>query len=115
MPGDPGAPVVTNARVYYHYTRGCGCNGHPAFPTPSKGRRILATTRTHRAAGSQICVNRAFGQRTATDIRRRRGYINPPGTSGLLAFELESEHDGIYTIERRPRRPPPAALVLLPG
>src|SRR6204780_3686404 len=37
MPGDPGATVVTNARAYYHYTRGCGCNGHPAFPTPSLG------------------------------------------------------------------------------
>src|ERR1700704_5214926 len=35
MPGDPGATVVTNARAYYQYTRGCGCNGHPAFPTPS--------------------------------------------------------------------------------
>jgi len=49
MPGDPGATVVTNARAYYHYTRGCGCNGHPAFPappwgsaTPSLGRRISA-------------------------------------------------------------------------
>ena len=34
MPGDPGATVVTNACVYYSYTRGCGCNGHPAFPAP---------------------------------------------------------------------------------
>ena len=34
MPGDPGATVVTNARAYYNYTRGCGCNGHPAFPAP---------------------------------------------------------------------------------
>jgi hypothetical protein len=37
MPGDPGATVVTNARAYYHYTRGCGCNGHPAFPAPPLG------------------------------------------------------------------------------
>ena len=37
MPGDPGATVVTNARAYYHYTRGCGCNGHPAFPAPLLG------------------------------------------------------------------------------
>jgi antitoxin CptB len=29
---------------------------------------------------------------TATDIRQHQGYINPPGTSGLLAFELELEH-----------------------
>jgi hypothetical protein len=35
MPGDPGATVVTNACAFYHCARGCGCNGHPAFPTPS--------------------------------------------------------------------------------
>jgi antitoxin CptB len=28
------------------------------------------------------------------DIRRSQGYINPPGTSGLLAFEMESEMTG---------------------
>jgi hypothetical protein len=37
MPGDPGATVVTNACAFYHCARGCGCNGHPAFPTPSLG------------------------------------------------------------------------------
>src|SRR5258708_38953240 len=42
MPGDPGELVVTNARAYYHYTRGCGCIGHPAFPTPSVGRKVHA-------------------------------------------------------------------------
>jgi hypothetical protein len=42
MPGDPGATVVTNACVLLPYTRGCGCNGHPAFPTPFVGRRIHA-------------------------------------------------------------------------
>src|SRR6201996_3458999 len=35
MPGDSGATVVTNARATTFYTRGCGCIGHPAFPTPS--------------------------------------------------------------------------------
>src|SRR6185312_13444462 len=34
MPGDPGATVVTNACVLLLTTRGCGCNGHPAFPAP---------------------------------------------------------------------------------
>src|ERR1700722_7744656 len=42
MPGDPGATVVTNACVLLPYTRGCGCNGHPAFPTPSLGRIVQA-------------------------------------------------------------------------
>jgi hypothetical protein len=35
MPGDPGATVVTCLRAFYFCTQGCGCNGHPAFPTPS--------------------------------------------------------------------------------
>src|SRR6202042_3495938 len=42
MPGDPGATVVTNACVLLPYTRGCGCNGHPAFPAPLLGRRLHA-------------------------------------------------------------------------
>src|SRR6202048_3985640 len=32
-----------------HCTRGCGCNGHPAFPTPSWANGSC-TTRAHRAA-----------------------------------------------------------------
>jgi len=37
----------------------------------------------------------------------------PPGTSGLLALGWILENDGIDTIERRPRRPPQAAIVSL--
>src|ERR1700722_20459492 len=36
-PGVLGEPVVTNSRVFYFYTRGCGCAGAPAFPAPSDG------------------------------------------------------------------------------
>jgi hypothetical protein len=35
MPGVSGVTVVTNARAYYHTTRGCGRIGRPAFPAPS--------------------------------------------------------------------------------
>jgi hypothetical protein len=42
MPGDPGATVVTNACAFYHCARGCGCKGHPAFPTPFVGRKVHA-------------------------------------------------------------------------
>src|SRR6185369_11086675 len=37
----------------------------------------------------------------------------PPGTSGLLAFEMEWDNDGYDTIKRWPRRPPQAASVPL--
>ncbi len=38
MPGDSGVLVVARVRsITTRCTRGRGCNGHPAFPTPSKG------------------------------------------------------------------------------
>src|SRR5450432_3702194 len=43
MPGDSGVLVVTRVRfTNAKCTRGRGCSGHPAFPTPSKGREINA-------------------------------------------------------------------------
>jgi len=35
----PGVLVVTNARAYYHYTRGCGCSGarHSLRPLNEEG------------------------------------------------------------------------------
>ena len=57
MPGDPGATVVTNARAYYHYTRGCGCNGHPAFPTPFVGRIVYAQLGRYPHRGNaKVCL-----------------------------------------------------------
>jgi hypothetical protein len=39
-PGDSGVLVVTRVRsTTTKCTRGRGCNGHLAFPTPSKGER----------------------------------------------------------------------------
>jgi hypothetical protein len=43
MPGDSGVLVVTRVRsTTTKCTRGRGCNGHPAFPTPFMGREINA-------------------------------------------------------------------------
>src|SRR2546421_3479086 len=43
MPGDSGGPsVITLVCSLPFRTRGCGCIGHPAFPTPSVGRKIHA-------------------------------------------------------------------------
>jgi len=39
--GDSGVLVVTRVRsTTTKCTRGRGCQGHPAFPTPSQGRKI---------------------------------------------------------------------------
>jgi hypothetical protein len=35
MPGESGVTVVTNLRVFYFYTQGCGRIERPAFPAPS--------------------------------------------------------------------------------
>jgi hypothetical protein len=43
MPGESGVLVVTRVRsTNTKCTRGRGCSGHPAFPTPSRGREIHA-------------------------------------------------------------------------
>src|SRR5260370_7076462 len=43
MPGDSGVLVVTRVRsTNTKCTRDRGCSGHPAFPTPSLGRKIYA-------------------------------------------------------------------------
>src|SRR5450631_1783349 len=52
MPGDSGVLVVTRVlSTTTTCTRGRGCNGHPAFPTPL-GAKDSCTTRAHRAARS---------------------------------------------------------------
>jgi hypothetical protein len=54
MPGDSGVLVVTRVRsTNTKCTRGRGCSGHPAFPTPSKGAKLPCTTRAQRAARSR--------------------------------------------------------------
>jgi hypothetical protein len=54
--GDSGVLVVTRVRsINTKCTRGRGCHGHPAFPTPSLGERS-STARAHRAARSRTCV-----------------------------------------------------------
>src|SRR3984893_3476314 len=53
-----GVTVVTNARAYYHYTRGCGRIGRPAFPAPSdwRVRKFDSKPRAYQAASSRSCV-----------------------------------------------------------
>jgi hypothetical protein len=54
MPGDSGVLVVTRVRsTTTKCTRGRGCIGHPAFPTPSLGAEGKCKPRAHRAAGSR--------------------------------------------------------------
>ena len=59
--GRSGVLVVTRVRsTTTKCTRGRGCSGHPAFPTPSKGARDKYTTRAFCAAGSRSRVCNCF-------------------------------------------------------
>ena len=53
-----GEPVVTNLRVFYFYTQGCGCAQASGIPCALCFRegRYLAMTRENRAAGRKTCV-----------------------------------------------------------
>jgi hypothetical protein len=56
--GMSGEPVVTNLRVFYFYTQGCGCAQASGIPCALCFRegRYLAMTRENRAAGRKTCV-----------------------------------------------------------
>ena len=54
MPGDPGGPVATTRVHYQLRTRGYGCSGHPAFPTPSMGREIVHNSGASRREGKRV-------------------------------------------------------------
>ena len=56
MPGDPGATVVANAYAFYFCIRGCGCVGHPAFPTPSGVEDKCKTPGASRRGNVETCV-----------------------------------------------------------
>jgi hypothetical protein len=63
---DPVGPVVTNSCAFSIRTRGCGCNGHPAFPAPSvlEGRRWHNSgVSAPRECGALFCSNAQCGQR----------------------------------------------------
>src|SRR5450755_3947103 len=69
MPGDSGVLVVTRVRsTNTKGTRGRGCNGHPAFPTPSRGREINARLGRIASRGREaVCGIRAM---TALQLKR---------------------------------------------
>jgi hypothetical protein len=72
MPGDAGVLVVTRVRsTTTKCTRGRGCNGHPAFPTPSKGARDKCMTRAHGAARPRTRVWRVRVRRNLCEAMRR--------------------------------------------
>jgi hypothetical protein len=66
MPGDSGILVVTRVRsTTTKCTRGRGCNGHPAFPTPSLGGRYSNASGAWRSGIANVCLDVIASQRVA--------------------------------------------------
>ena len=65
-PGDSGVLVVTRVRsTTTKCTRGRGCHGHPAFPTPSLGERSINGSGAWRGEGANACLAVIASQRVA--------------------------------------------------
>ena len=88
MPGDPGATVVTNACVLLPYTRGCGCNGHPAFPTPSLGEGF-----THNSGASRREIAESYLAVIASEAKQS---IKQESKDGLLR-RFAPRNDGLIS------------------
>src|ERR1700736_5830417 len=75
--GMPGVPVDLwlLPLCFLHCTGGCGCIGHPAFPTPSKGAIDKCTARAHRAARSRsrICEASVMESKSSGVLDTPRG------------------------------------------
>jgi hypothetical protein len=57
--------------VYFLPTRGCGCIGRPAFPTPFSGRIEHAQLGRFRAAGSYFAVIASEAIQLCRDVREK--------------------------------------------
>jgi hypothetical protein len=56
MPGYSGGPVVTMLVCFILFrTRGCGCIGRPAFPTPSQGEGSIHYSGASRRGNAESC------------------------------------------------------------
>src|ERR1700731_4092383 len=79
MPGVSRCDRGDDTRVLpTHCTRGCGCNGHPAFPTPSKGetfRAKLARMRGEIADAYLAVIARSERDEQSTLPRLRHGLL----------------------------------------
>jgi hypothetical protein len=90
MPGDPGATVVTNACVLLPYTRGCGCNGHPAFPAPLLGLRHALVGRIVFAQLGRLAL-RECGSVSRRHCEERKRRSNPHFLVALWIASLRSQ------------------------
>jgi hypothetical protein len=63
---NPGELVVTTLVWFLFSTRGYGCIGHPAFPTPSLGGNFLHNSGAPRRGKVEWCLYRVIARNDAT-------------------------------------------------
>jgi hypothetical protein len=113
MPGNPGEPVVTTARVHstLFCTRGCGCIGRPAFPTPLVGRKINAQLGrfTPRECGVMFSTviaregGRSSIPEAVTIESRSRGVLDAPPSRGMTTISVERSRTTLASSLRKQR------------
>ena len=67
-PDDPAVPVVTYSYAFYFCIRGCGCNGHPAFPAPHLARDLVWQTLGPSAPRERAAHALSYSKRRKTGI-----------------------------------------------
>src|SRR5882724_8714832 len=76
MPGDSGVLVVTRVlSTNTKCTRGRGCNGHPAFPTPSLGGRFSNASGASRGEGVNVRLD-VIASEAKQSISPRKGRMD---------------------------------------
>src|SRR3981189_3701141 len=75
-PGDSGVLVVTRVRsTTTKCTRGRGCNGHPAFPTPSLGGSFINASGALRGEDANVCLD-VIASEAKQSISPRKGRMD---------------------------------------
>ncbi len=97
--GDSGVLVVTRVRsTNTKCTRGRGCHGHPAFPTPSEGGRFINASGALRREAANVCLAvRVFSRHCErseaihSSFARRDGLLRCARNDGRKTGALNSQ------------------------
>jgi hypothetical protein len=80
--------VTTLVCYLHHRTRGCGCSGHPAFPTPSKGDRFVHNSGALRRGNANVYLELdTVIARSVSDEAIQTRNLEIPGSMRRIAPE----------------------------
>src|SRR5450432_3561147 len=108
MPGDSGVLVVTRVRsTNTKCTRGRGCSGHPAFPTPSLGRKINANLgriapRDREAAFDEYECAATFVERSDNSLQAPSFRDGPKDQASDAQLRIGESRDSGFDASHRP-------------